>query len=1117
MRLSISMFRTMIVSAMLFIGIAAEARVISGTVKDPTGETIISASVVVKGTTLGTVTDFDGNYTLEVPDDAKVLVFSYIGMQTQELNITGDVMNVVLSENNEVLDEVVVTGYGTTKKRDLVTAVSSVSAEQLKDIPVTSAAEALQGKLAGVSVTTSDGAPDAEMKIRVRGGTSLTQSSDPLYIVDGFPVSSIADIAPSDIASMDVLKDAAATAIYGAQGANGVIIITTKEPATDSEDKMVFHVDYTGYLGWKKVTSKYNMMNVQDFIVLQREWQEINKKDNAASYFFQTFDPEYTTNPTTDIHSILDYWADREVDWQERTFGRKGLNSNHTFSVSGGNKKANFNLSYNRVDDESILYGSDYKRNNLSFKSKFQPIKNLTLGVTARYTNTKVLGSGMNTAEESGSKSESRVANAVQYFPLELSDEVLKNMEMDGDEVSFGSLYDPITAINHSYKNKSDNKWTLSGYIQYKFLKNFTVKADLGYESRDIAKNQYYGPTNYYSRSTVSAYTQAGRGNVICTDEKSSRLKHTGSFDWKQSFDKHSFEIFAAEEVIVRKSELRTIKGFGYDPKLTGETVFDHLGAADAYVTNTYVSPNDNMLSLIGRFDYNYAGRYYLTATFRADASTKFNKENRWGYFPSVAVAWRIIDEEWMAPAQNVMSNLKLRATYGLVGNNNVDLGFIHPEYLVYSAANSGLFPTQYYIGGDDLIAPNENLKWETTTSRNLGLDFGFWNERLSGSFDAYCNTTNDLLLQFRLPDGGYNYQYRNIGATQNIGVELSLTGVILDRKAKDLSYGLTLTANISHNDTRVKSLGGMDAYYVSAACFSAGYTTADYEYKLVEGGKVGDIYGYVVEGYYKASDFTGLDKNGKWYVDNAEGKKVLLSTPYGNARPGLPKLKDADGDGVADREKIGNTQPIINGGFNLAFHIGGQKWGKVDMNANFTYSVGNQVLNLSGLQFSSVTEKLRMRNVLNEYVNRYTYLDEDYNMIRPTGTTEKISGIDFYKQADFENYQELLDGRNENAKTANPISDEFALTNKFVEDASFLRLSSLTVGYTLPQNVLEKAHMTTLRIFFTASNLFCVSPYSGLDPEVDTRSKINPLATNVDFSAFPKNRAFNFGLTVGF
>lgn len=393
MRLSISKFRTMILSAMLFFGMAAEARVISGTVKDPTGETIISASVVVKGTTLGTVTDFDGNYTIEVPDDAKVLVFSYIGMKTQELNITGDVMNVVLSENSEVLEEVVVTGYGTTKKRDLVTAVASVSADQIKDVPVASAAEALQGKLAGVNVTTTEGSPDAEVRIRVRGGTSLTQSNDPLYIVDGMPVSSISDIAPTDIASMDVLKDAAATAIYGAQGANGVIIITTKDASADGEDKMVFHVDYTGYVGWKKLANRVQVMNNREFMLMQYENAFLNRGD-VEDKFYPYFIRDYEKG-SGDIATLLEDANNlKNTDWLDRAFGRTGFDSNHSISLSGGNKNANFNLNYTRVDNKAIMYGSDYHRNNLSLKAKFKPIKNMTIAFNTRYSGTEVRGSG---------------------------------------------------------------------------------------------------------------------------------------------------------------------------------------------------------------------------------------------------------------------------------------------------------------------------------------------------------------------------------------------------------------------------------------------------------------------------------------------------------------------------------------------------------------------------------------------------------------------------------------------------------------------------------------------------------------------------------------------------
>ena len=421
------MKRFFYILAVALLPMMAQAKVVTGQVTDTNGEPIIGANVVVKGTTAGTITDFDGNYSLDVPENA-TLVFSYLGMVTQEIPVTGNTVSVVLKEDNQVLEEVVVTGYGTTKKRDLVTSVSSVNADQLKDVPVASAAQALQGKLAGVSVTTTEGSPDADVKIRVRGGTSLTQSSDPLYIVDGFQVSSISDISPSDIQSMDVLKDAAATAIYGAQGANGVIIITTKDADNNADDKMQIHFDYTGYVGWKQMAKKYDMLDVDDFILMQYEYAHYRAKGKTAdipSNFNQYFDKKYADTKDKDqvmtLSDIQDYWHSQKVtDWQDDTFGRHGLNSNHNFTVSGGNKVGNFSLSYNRIDDEGIMYGSDYDRNNLSFKTKFKPLKDLTISFTARFSNTVVLGAGTNTAQDAGSKTESRVRNAIAYSPIEL-------------------------------------------------------------------------------------------------------------------------------------------------------------------------------------------------------------------------------------------------------------------------------------------------------------------------------------------------------------------------------------------------------------------------------------------------------------------------------------------------------------------------------------------------------------------------------------------------------------------------------------------------------------------------------------------------------------------------
>ncbi len=1144
-----SLFRTMMLSALLFVGMAVQARVISGTVKDATGETIISASVVVKGTTLGTVTDFDGNYTIDVPADAKVLIFSYIGMQTQELTITGDVMNVVLSENSEVLDEVVVTGYGTTKKRDLVTSVSSVNADQLKDVPVTSAAEALQGKLAGVSVTTTEGSPDADIKIRVRGGTSLTQSNDPLYIVDGFPVSSISDIAPGDIASMDVLKDAAATAIYGAQGANGVIIITTKDTKSSDGDKMTIHADYTGYMGWRTLAKKYNMMDGEDYLRQQYEFAYLEGKgtdEKMLNNFYKYYDRlgyDRTAKTHGTLTSVLNDWhtfrtdesellkyfptmdidlyrkykdANGDIDWQEATFGGNHLNSNHTFNVSGGMKAANFNFSYNRIDDQSIMYGSNYSRNNLSLKTKFQPIKGLTIAATARYSNTNVLGSGTNSAQDAGTTNESRLRNAVSFVPLPGIEAYITDLE---DDTDLGNLWNPIIAINDNYKKKVDNKLTLNGYVQYKFLKHFTLKAEIGYESRTVKQDRYYGKTTPWARNGEgSSYVGPGYGHSISTNDVTSRLKETNTFEYAQKFvdNAHDFSLLIGEEQTINKGEVRTTYGYGFDPNIPGSKVFNLLGQAKASRIQNYVDPTDNMLSFFARANYNYKGRYYITATFRADGSSRFTKGNQWGFFPSVAAAWRMVDEEFMQGASNWLSNLKFRLSYGTVGNNKVDLGYLHFDYLSSQSSYMQGMSTILTDGGTGsvLIAANPNLKWETTITRDFGIDYGFFNERLSGSLDLYWNTTKDLILRYRLATGGYTHQFRNIGSTDNKGVEFSIKGVILDHRSKSLSYGLTVDANVSYNYSKVVDLGGMDSYAIQSECFSS-YYTQGYEFLLRPGEQVGNVYGYKTDGWYKASDFASFNKssgsNGGWY--DQDGKQI--ETPLGHAYPGMPKIVKNE-NGEYEMTKIGNTMPIVTGGFNIGWFVGGDKWGKVDFAANFSYSVGNDVVNMAALDYSTMCSSTRNRNLLAAYGygKRFSLFDTNGNFMPVDGVTytgNTVSGDDYKAMA------LKVDEANANATVANPYATSLVLTDKYVEDASFLRLSSLNIGYSLPSRWISKAHISTLRIFFSASNLFVATKYSGNDPEVDTRSKINPLATGVDFSAFPKSRGFNFGVNLSF
>ena len=1135
-----SVFRSLALAALLVMGMTVEARVISGTVTDQTGETVISASVMVKGTTIGTVTDFDGNYTLDVPDDAKVLVFSYIGMKTQELNITGNVMNVVLSENSEVLEEVVVTGYGTTKKRDVVTSVASVNADQLKDIPVTSAAEALQGKLSGVTVTTTEGSPDADVKIRVRGGTSLTQSNDPLYIVDGMPVSSISDIAPSDIASMDVLKDAAATAIYGAQGANGVIIITTKDSGTE-DDKMTFHVDYTGYVGWKKIAKKYEVMNPYEFALMQWEWAATKYKttdptnSNLRGQFYAYFDKLYNDTKYKDpseiqqtpIADLLEEYKDASkhefIDWQNETFGRTGFNSNHSISVSGGNKNANFTLSYNRVDDKAIMEQSNYSRNNVSGKAKFKPFKDFTVGFQTRYTGTEVLGSGSNAVKDNGTSTESRLRNAVVYTPTNL---LTKDASVSGDEdETFGSLYDPITTIRDNYKLKKDRKWNIQGYMSYKFAKHFTIRTDLGYESRHITTDRYYGPTTYFSRNTGRPGIEGGTAQIEVMDERSSTLTNHNTLEWKQSFNKeHNVSVLVGEETVIRKGSTQRELGFGYRGNydvLNGE-IFNYMGQAAYSEFTNYINPRDNQLSFLARANYDYKGRYYITATFRADCSTRFEKGNQWGYFPSAAVAWRLSDEEFAQDASSWLSNMKFRLSYGMAGNNNVDLGYLHPDFLsqqmTYIDMGQGT-SNILVVGGSDKIASNPNLKWETTITRDFGIDYGFFNERLTGTIDLYWNTTKDLIIRQKMP-ARYNYQYQNIGSTRNMGMEFSIKGVILDHKSKNLSYYLSVDANISFNKTRIEDLGNMTSMLAQTSCFGSSEYLTTAEFLLEKGQPVGNVIGYVTDGYYTAADFKKYaSASQNWTVADGVptyGEKFLTSGPV----PGSIKFKDLDGDGfITEKDKtiIGNTVPTHSGGFNLNFNIGGDKWGKVDLGANFTFAFGNKILNLSGMEYTTVTEKTKMRNLLSSmnFNNRYSLYSATGQYMPDVYATSATVKDDAYPA-----FAAQLDQMNQEkgANTHSPIMSHYVVTDQQMEDGSFLRLNQLTIGYSFPKDWMEKTKVIqNIRLYVQGTNLFCATKYSGLDPEVDTRSSKNPLTPGVDFSAYPKSRGINVGLNIQF
>lgn len=1049
------------------LGAAAQTKTVKGVITDTKNEPLVGASVVVKGTKTSATTDIDGNYSINAAEGA-TLVVSYIGMITKEVPVTGKEVNVALDDDAVQLDEVVFIGYATVKKRDLTGAVSSIGAKELASIPVATAAEALTGKLAGVQVTTTEGSPDADIKIRVRGGGSITRDNSPLYIVDGFPVSSISDIPPTDIQSMDVLKDASSTAIYGARGANGVIIITTK---SSKEGKLT--VNYNGYFGIKNVTKTLDVMSPYEFALLQYETALLQNKimDNYEPYF----------GVYNDINL---YKSMQGTNWQDVVFGRTGTTWNNSLSVTGGGKTASFNASYSRVDDKAIMLGSSYTRDNLSLKVNATPLDWVKLNFTTRYSVTTTYGAGANDVSGSErSTNDSRVKNAVIYSPIPLK----KNTAADDDADVIGNLYPPTVQVADNDRFRKRHILNINGGFSLDFMKNLVWRTELGIDQIFNEDNRYYGKSTYFVNGGGGT---VGKPAGQLSSGKSSTFRNTNTLSYYFDLKKdHHFSLMAGEESLVTSSQAITALLDNYPDFFDSNMVWSFTSQGTPISTDNFYSPDDKLISFFGRANYDYLGRYLLTVTFRADGSSKFAPGNQWGYFPSVAAAWRISDESFMKDVSWV-SSLKLRASLGLAGNNNIPaLSYMQ----VYASGNTTYLPfTGSYWGvkksDGKTTMSNEDLKWETTTTRNTGIDFGFLNNRITGTIDLYWNSTNDLLINYPTTGSGYSTQLRNIGETSNKGIELSLNAVILDTKGFRLDFNFNIGANVN----RVEDLGGLAQLDgISSGWSKATYATPDYLVRLNE--PVGQMFGFVTEGMYGVDDFTW--NGSKWVakpgiVDNS----ALCGNSWG---PGALKLKDLDGNGkidANDKTVIGDAMPKHTGGFGFnASYMG------FDFTANFNWVYGNNILNANKIEFTS-TANYTNRNMLAgfNYGTRFSQLDAT--------TGQRVTD------------PAKLSAMNANASIWSPIMDagsnSYPLHSWAVEDGSFLRLNNVTLGYTLPEAITRKFYVQQLRVYVSAYNLWTLTNYSGYDPEVDSR-RSSPMTPGVDYSAYPKSRAFNFGVNI--
>lgn len=1072
-------FRLGLIAFMLFLVGSVSAQSLKGNVKDSNGEPIIGATIQEKGSKNMAVTDLDGNFSIGLSGGKQITV-SYIGMKTATVNVGGkSSVNVVMEDEATTLNDVVVIGYGTVKKKDLTGAVTSVSAKDLANIPVSTASEAIQGKMAGVTVTTTEGSPDAEIKIRVRGGGSLSQDNSPLYIVDGFPVSSISDIAPNDIESIDVLKDASSTAIYGARGANGVVIVTTK---SGKEGKV--QVNFGASLGVRKVMKEIEVLSPYDY----------------AKYQYET---QYGKDQEYGDWRDMDIWKSvAGSNWQDELFGRTGLQQIYNLSVSGGSKETKFNVSYSRTDDKSIMVGSDFTKDNINAKLNTKLNKWLSLDFNARlaYSVVNGLNSGGDTNDASASNS--IINKAITYRPVE---PLNASSEDDADESSNTDI-NPYDRMTGTYKQQRRFRQDYNAGLNWKPFKHFTFRSEFGYTWRYENTDQAWDKLATRNDNTGAG---APKSRFSRVDVRNWRNANTLTYDTKNAFAKGDrLNVLVGQEWSSSLQKNYYISVIDFPSDFTLGEVLAHQGAGKTQPAANTIGAKDNMASFFGRVNYTYADKYLLTATFRADGSSKFASGNRWGFFPALALGWRISEENFMKHI-NWLSNLKLRLSYGEAGNNRIPSGSIYQPFSFpndYSKLKEpyfdGTMGTVMELGN---TKSNTDLKWETTITRNVGLDFGFLNSRINGTLDFYWNTTKDLLMKSKISSSsGYSYMYKNFGQTSNKGVELAVNAAIIEKK----NFTLNVSANISYNKNKIDKLNTGAEWDTNYGIPDAATTQ---NFRVVEGGSLGEVWGYRLRGFYTAYD-AEKNPNGelvwtgsKWAL--REGLLDKSSTIMGSLQPGSPKLKvDENGDVV--KEKLGNTiAPWAGGfGFNATFY-------GFDASVFFNYQFGNKIVNGTKMGSSFFHDTRKGYNLNSDFLNRYSSIDpaNGLSLANPTNVAQYYEGGEAAVIA-------RLNELNANASIYNPVLvTKMYLTDYFVESASFLRLQNLTVGYTLPKKLLKNIFLNNVRFYFTGYNLLTITGYSGNDPEVDSSSKKSPMSPGVDYASYPKSRLYVFGVNVSF
>ena len=1032
---------------------------IRGAVVDNQGLPLPGVTVKIKGTNKGVNTDVNGNYSINVPDQNAVLVFSFIGYGTKEITVgTKTTVNVTLVAEASALDEVMVIGYGEVLKKDVTGSVGQVNIKDLAIAPVMSFDQALAGRVAGVQVASSDGQPGAEgINIIIRGAGSITQDISPLYVIDGFPMEDFdpASLSTDDIESINILKDASATAIYGARGANGVVVIESKKGKIGAPV-----ISYSGSLGFQNITKTMDMMSPYDFVKYQ-----IERASGAMATYTPGDLPVDDPNYKADGNTLETYRNIKGINWQDQVF-QQGLTKIHTLSLRGGSPQTKYSISGSIFGQEGVIIQSSANRVtgrisvDQSINDKFKA------GVNVSYSNTPSIGQIAAANAATAGHAYGYLMYATWGFrPITGRETLIDDfdeefLEEDFDETAgSGSAMtiNPVTSLkNEDRKSRSINLNT-TAYLTYDITKNLIFRQSAGYNA---ANSEGY---NFYNSETNRANPLLSDRGVQANLGFSERntWKSTSTLTYRKKFNKvHNLTLLGGTEY----QELKT-KNYGFGSQLIPNESLGLSGMDEGLPISQRVTFSNNKLaSFFGRASYDFKSKYLVTATYRADGSSKFPSQNRWAYFPSAAIAWRIGREPFMKGI-SFISDAKIRTSYGLTGNNRVSdfasLSTISGTSIgqSYSFQNGtpvkGMYPSA--LG-------NGNLKWETTVQTDIGMDVSLFKDRVELIADVYRKKTTDLLLNANLPEiFGFSRMYKNIGALENEGLELTLNTVNL----KTNNFQWVSNFNISFNRNKVLALTGDETRMFTQATWDVLHNSSSLWVAQI-GQPVALFMGYIFDGVYQFSDFDEL--NGNYTL-----KKGIPNNGNTSTQPGDIKYKDINGDGTvdgSDQTIIGNPTPKHIGGFGNDLRYKG-----FGLNVFFQWSYGNEAFNANRIYFEGGRPQ-SSRNQFATYNDRWTPEN-------PSNTQFRNGG------------QGAL-GR---------------YSSKNIEDASYLRLKTVSFSYDLPSKWLGRAKIKNLSLAATAQNLHTWTNYSGMDPEVSTQRSFGALTPGFDWSAYPRAKTIVFSV----